>query len=77
MVNNREYYRTRKPFTPTIGENYTNENGYNYTCIGFDTVTNNPIFKSGGGWVCTCNSVGIYADGRIDWAASYNGHFEK
>ena len=77
MANNREYYKTRKPFTPVIGESYKNENGYIYTCVGFDEKTNNPIMQSLGGWRCICNSVGIYCDGCIDWAASYGGYFVK
>ena len=77
MKHDREYYSTRKSFTPAPGRTYRNDNGSDYTCIWADgdRARFRAVKGSFGKWTCTAHGVGIYADGAIDWNYSTDGNF--
>ena len=73
----KEYYATRRPFTPEYGEEYENEGGGWYRCIDHCPKKSSALMRSAGGYVFRAINIGIYADGKIDWDYSKGGHLEK
>lgn len=67
-MKNKEYYATRRPFTPIPGETYENEGGGTFICLpSFPLEVEGYMKNTRSGWTLQAHGCGIYEDGRIDW----------
>lgn len=71
----KEYWDSRKPFSPEKGERYENAGGGEYECIWSDGSRLAKFTNVKSYWTLVAHGVGIYSDGRIDWDYSTDGHF--
>ncbi len=78
MKNTKEYYSTRKRFTPERGKLYENAGGGTYLCLrtdGFLAEGYAVMQNIRSGWTFTARGTAVYEDGRIDWDSSSDGAF--
>ena len=75
----KDYYNSRKSFTPEVGGVYENESGGIFRCLGAAHWINNAVVMQNvrSGWTFKAHGVGIYKDGRIDWDYSTDGYFAE
>ena len=78
----REYYNTRKPFTPVPNAVYENEGGGTFKAVWWHGTADPTeriatMQNTRSGWTFTAHGIGIYEDGKIDWDYSTNGRFEQ
>ncbi len=70
----------RQKFTPEEGRIYQNINGSYYCCIRSSETWspyNATMQHTKSRWTFRAVDCRIYEDGRIDWAYSIEGHFER
>lgn len=74
----KDYYNSRKSFTPETGRLYENEGGGIFRCLRIDTYRRTAVMRNErSGWTFDAHGVGIYKDGRIDWDYSTGGFFAE
>ena len=74
----KDYYNSRKAFTPETGGVYENESGGIFRCLRIDTYRQTAVMRNErSGWTFKAHGVGIYKDGRIDWDYSTDGYFSE
>ena len=65
------------PFSPVVGETYTQHKGAAFKCIRLGRKKHTPIMQNvKSGWVIAVHDVEAFPDGSIDWGHSTDGHFE-
>jgi len=80
MKNAKDYYSTRRRFTPEQGKVYENAGGGTYLCLrpgGFMAEGSACMQNVRSGWTFTARGTAIYEDGRIDWDSSSDGVFRN
>lgn len=79
MSNDNEVnYNSRKSISVKKGDTFTHTNGSQFKCIEEDLTTNRPTLQNtSSGWTFQAVDVGIYDNGKIDWAYSVGGHFDE
>lgn len=66
----------RRAFCPKPGHVYLlAPDAAPYECLASDIKSNAVLRHINTGWTMLVHGVGIYSNGRIDWAYSTDGHF--
>lgn len=60
---------------PEAGKSYLNRNGNTYRCIQVMNAETAVFVRELDGWTLTAHRTRQYADGRIEWDHSTDGHW--